>query len=484
MPAKLLLSLTLIGLVVRTTRAEDFPYTAYVCTESAEIVAGPGHRFYATDRLPRGTKVEIYREDSAGWLAIRPPEGSFSWTPAEFIERLSDENLAKVKEPTGAWVGTTVEHVAEHHQQVTLKAGELVQVLGEKKVSGKDREPRTWLKVAPPAGEYRWIHLRDVSRQKPEEEIVETRESEEEKTLTSALSQRERENTEPRRLEMPGNVIVVRQIDDRMAFDRNVEPAQFRNNTSVGELRGASPDGFVPRKRRTGEESAAVSMPRQPTVATPAFARSSLDPDARYATSLPARRSESLASPSPPASGLSAETIARELDQIEVDLSLTVAQDRSQWNLPALKRRVESLAENGADPASRGRARLTLDKIKQFEDAFDSASPSGNSRSTSAASVSSEKSSSASGSLADPRYDTQGWLKEVVSRKGNKPAAPYAVVDSEGQPICFVSPTPGLNLHRYINKQVGLYGRRGYLEELKKPHVVAERVIELDSRLR
>ena len=29
-----------------------------------------------------------------------------------------------------------------------------------------------------------------------------------------------------------------------------------------------------------------------------------------------------------------------------------------------------------------------------------------------------------------------------------------------------------------------LYGRRGYLEELKKPHVLAERVIELDTRLR
>ena len=63
------------------------------------VVAGPGHRFYATDRLSRGTKVQIYREEPSGWLAIRPPEGSFSWTPAEFVERLEDGTRAASKKP-------------------------------------------------------------------------------------------------------------------------------------------------------------------------------------------------------------------------------------------------------------------------------------------------------------------------------------------------------------------------------------------------
>jgi hypothetical protein len=31
---------------------------------------------------------------------------------------------------------------------------------------------------------------------------------------------------------------------------------------------------------------------------------------------------------------------------------------------------------------------------------------------------------------------------------------------------------------------VGLYGRRGMLEELKKPHVLAERVIDLERQWR
>jgi hypothetical protein len=143
---------------------------------------------------------------------------------------------------------------------------------------------------------------------------------------------------------------------------------------------------------------------------------------------------------------------------------------------------VEGLVESGSDPIARGRARLMLDKIKQFEDAFDSRTAT--STTPAAAATSPANTPPTSSSLADPRYDAQGTLKPVVSKKSDKPIAPYAVVDADGQPVCFISPSPGLNLNRYLNKQVGLYGRRGYLEELKKPHVVAERVIELDNRLR
>jgi hypothetical protein len=180
---------------------------------------------------------------------------------------------------------------------------------------------------------------------------------------------------------------------------------------------------------------------------------------------------------------MSSEDINRQLDQIEVDLSLMVAKNQSEWNLPALKRRVETLVDSGIDPAARGRARLTMEKIKQFEDTFHSTAATF-ARSPSAPKTTTNDKSTMPNSLADPRYDAQGWLKPVVSRKGDKPAAPYAVVDSEGQPLTFLSPSPGLNLNRYLNKQVGVYGRRGYMEELKRPHVVAERVIELDSHLR
>jgi hypothetical protein len=441
-----LLRLFLVVLSLSSTAiaaADEFPYSAYIAADKTEVVAGLGHRFYATDRLSRGTMVEIYREEASGWLAIRPPEGSFSWVPADFVERLEDDKLGKVKQPTGAWVGTAVEHVAEHYQQVTLKAGELVQIIDEKSVTDKEGKERKWLKIAPPAGEYRWVHLRDVVRQKPEEP---------EPNLEPGPEEKQPDAPEPKQSV----------LEDRSArYDRWVEPTQFRSSAGTGEQKSLSPDGFVPRKRRDGETSTVPST----------------DPGARFAAAVPRTSLTTPGSNSFSRTGLSGDEISRQLDEIEVDLSLMLAKDRAQWDLAAIRRRVETLVEGGADPVSRGRARLVLDKIKQFEEAFGSSGRS-------STPIATEKSVPVSTSLADPRYDAQGLLKPVVSKKSDKPVAPYAVVDADGKPVCFISPSPGLNLNRYLNKQVGLYGRRGYLEELKKPHLVAERVIELDAKLR
>jgi hypothetical protein len=163
---------------------------------------------------------------------------------------------------------------------------------------------------------------------------------------------------------------------------------------------------------------------------------------------------------------------AAQLQQLELDLSLMIAQDKSTWNLAAIRSRVEQLVERSPTPADRGQARLLLDKIKEFEDAFAVAGQGPLDTSAAAAT------DTPAGSPYAPRYDAKGWLKPVVSR--NKPAAPYAIVDEDGKPLCFVTPSPGLNIARYANKEVGLFGKRGYIEALKTPHVVAERVIDLE----
>jgi hypothetical protein len=362
--------------------------------------------------------------------------------------------------------------VAEHYQQLTLKAGELVSIVSEKKVATKSGGEQTWLKIAPPAGEFRWIHLRDVSRQKPKAPppmlAVEANDEpavEPEQPL--------RAEAEPRRIELAGEPIALTSLDDgRARLDRRVEQAQFRQS-AANEVKSLSPDGFVPRKRRD-QLGSAVETGSGGAVAVAVGPRS----EARMASVAP-RSLPASSAPAPMVGGVADGDLRRQLDQIELELSLMMSQDRSQWNFEELERRVQALVDSGADPVSRGRARLALDKIKQFEKSF------ANSGGLPHSGVSKDSVASppaATSTLADPRYDAQGTLKEVISRKSANPIAPYAVVDSEGQPVCFVSPSPGLNLHRYLNKQVGLYGRRGYLEELKKPHVLAERVIEVERR--
>jgi hypothetical protein len=445
---------------------DDFPYHAYVAVDGAEVVSGPGHRYYATDRLSRGVKVEVYREEASGWLAIRPPSGSFSWVEAEFVELdEADGSIGRVSEPTPAWIGTTAERVREHRQHVTLKADEVVRILGDKQVETDDGE-ETWLKIAPPAGEFRWIHLRDVSRQRPEPLVIKPAAPEPELIEERAMPR------EPRRIAVPREAIALRDLTPPA---REIELAQFRSSTEpVGKA--MSSDGFVPRKRRGSEQLETVPAPREQLASrqTATFTRPKVDPPPLAA--VPARSTFSTVSTSTSAEPSSLQTVSRQLEQLELDLSVMVANDRSRWDLAGLRERVEELVERGSDPVARGNARLLLDKIKQFEQVFDAEAA--------AAPAAATAQESAVDSPADPRYDGTGWLKPVVSRRSEKPPAPFALVDGDGKPLVFITPSPGLNMNRYVNKQIGVYGRRGYIESLKTSHVTAERVIDLSRHLR
>jgi hypothetical protein len=457
---------------------DDFPYKAYVALDGAEVVSGPGHRYYATDRLELGTKVEVYREEASGWLAIRPPQGSFSWVDAAAIERdEEDESLGRVTEPTPAWIGTAAERVREHRQHVTLKADEVVRILGERQVETEEGEEETWLKIAPPAGEFRWIYLRDVSRQRPEPRAEPVME---EQIASEPAEQSAPE--EPRRIEVPRSAIALRDLAPVVSRinepSRSVEAAQFRS--SVEPTKPLSSDGFVPRKRRGSEQLQTVPAPSEHLAGrqSPTFTRPRVEAPPLVASASPSKFTRAAAST--PAAAGPIDTAASQLQQLDVELSLMLAKDKSAWNLTDLRQRVESLVERGNDPVARGQARLLLDKIKQFEQTFDAEDIGPVAASVAAPAVEADPKPSP----ADPRYDSKGWLKPVVSRRSEKPPAPFAIVDSDGKPICFISPSPGLNLNRYVNKQVGVYGRRGYIESLKTTHVTAERVIDLSRHVR
>jgi hypothetical protein len=466
--------------LVAPLRAEDgFPYKAYVALDGAEVVSGPGHRYYATDHLALGTKVEVYREEASGWLAIRPPQGSFSWVDAAAIERdEEDESLGRVIEPTPAWIGTAAERVREHRQRVTLKADEVVRILGEKQVETEEGEEETWLKIAPPAGEFRWIFLRDVSRQRPEPRA--------EPLIDEQLASEPAEQPapeEPRRIEVPRSAIALRDLAPVVSRinepGRNVEAAQFRS--SVEPAKPLSSDGFVPRKRRGSEQLQTVPVPSEHLAGRQAatFTRPRVDPPALVDSAGPSKFT-SVAAASTPAAAAPIDNAASQLQQLDVELSLMLAKDKSAWDLTDLRQRVEVLVERGNDPVARGQARLLLDKITQFEQTFDAEDIGPVAASAAVPAVEAD----AKPSPGDPRYDSKGWLKPVVSRRSEKPPAPFAIVDADGKPICFVSPSPGLNLNRYVNKQVGVYGRRGYIESLKTTHVTAERVIDLSRHVR
>lgn len=248
-----------------------------------------------------------------------------------------------------------------------------------------------------------------------------------------------------------------------------------------------SPDGFVPRKPRKLETVAGVPAPSSELrmASREQMQNSIFDRGASHGSSpgVAGSRAPSLAPagvlaavPTRPVTrdslpAFDAANASDQLTKLDLELSLRVAQPRETWNLEPIRNQVQRLVDGGQTPQERGQARLLLEKIRKFEETFQlpndpllAAQPKG------------------IGSPADARYDGVGLLQPVLTRDGQKAIASYALVDSEGKPVAFVTPGPGLNLRPYENKPVGIYGKRGMVEALKKPHLLADRVIDLSVR--
>ncbi len=82
----------------------------------------------------------------------------------------------------------------------------------------------------------------------------------------------------------------------------------------------------------------------------------------------------------------------------------------------------------------------------------------------------------------DPsHFDGIGKLTPVVSQRPNAPR--YALVDDSNQVVSFVTAAPGVNLQPYVGMQVGVSGQRGFIPDLQKPHVTAQRINVIDGTI-
>ncbi|MGD9721114.1 MAG: SH3 domain-containing protein [Pirellulales bacterium] len=144
--------------LARSATATDFPYTAYVNTDDVYVRSGPGRNYYPTDKLPRGARVEVYRHDPGGWLAIRPPRTSFTWVSKRHLDADGNALATVNSDRVVARVGSSFSDVREVIQ-VRLEKGEQVELVAE------SPEDSPWCKIAPPAGEFRWVFSKYVDRE-------------------------------------------------------------------------------------------------------------------------------------------------------------------------------------------------------------------------------------------------------------------------------------------------------------------------------
>jgi SH3-like domain-containing protein len=162
-------------------QAVEFPYVAYVNSADVYVRSGPGRDYYPTDKLQKGEKVEVYRHDPGGWLAIRPPRQSFSWVSTRHLDPTEDRLAVVNSSRVVARVGSTFSDVRDVIQ-VRLEKGEQVALVD----SPASDSP--WCKIAPPAGEFRWVFSKFVDSELPEDVARDEREAAGESDLADEAS--------------------------------------------------------------------------------------------------------------------------------------------------------------------------------------------------------------------------------------------------------------------------------------------------------
>ena len=519
-----LLSGALSGPGLFADQPRQMPYKAYISAKDVYVRCGPGKNYYPTAKLQPGDEVEVYRHDPGGWYAIRPAEGSFSWVSGHYIENL-DDGLAKVTgDRVAARVGSRFSDIRDVIQ-VRLHRGETVEVLGEKEFQSAS-EAGKWYKIAPPSGEFRWVHGKFVdadymtsgirkapggnspiigrasASSKPDEpKLLSTLA---EKSAGPLAGETAPDDTKPDDepdgepiIPATNQVAAQKDVPGGNEVDQGRSDLDWRESQSIREADPAvktaehwspsvgQPETSAMRPASGPSQSSATPEGVEKTSATVAY-RSPGIPELHEDNS---RRID----PDP------LKPFGVELEDLDLELSIMLAEEPTVWNFDELRLRARSLVVRAETALERGQGRVLAGKIGRAEDIkrrYDLVStahskterqnrqladldraraaardlppgPGGDFR---------DRQSGAAG-----RFDGTGRLARVVTPKLGAPR--YALVDLEGKVTCYVSPAPGVNLYYYVGREVGITGIRGYQADQDTPHVTAKHVATV-GRLR
>jgi hypothetical protein len=449
-----LLLLAARGFAAEPAAPATLPVTVGLAGSHAYLRSGPGDDFYPTERLARGAEVQVWAIDEAGWCAVRPVVGSYSWMRAADVE---PEDAAGAAAPAGGFTGVVVTdgvvarvgsqlNDLRHVTQVALEAGERVRVI-EKVAVREGRHAGEWVRIEPPAGEFRWVPGEDLALPEGLAVVVET----------------------------PAAGAGLAAAGEALAAIREAGSAVSQ---AVAEV-----DAVVPPERGSGDAPGLLPEGN-------AFTR-------LVAGWLP--RGTNVFDPPPAAAptavGAGAMAMpADELADIDLALSLAVTGSSADWNLAPLRERLRLAAARAGSPAERTRAQAIDARLARFE-----AIQSGQRALAQAAPTAAEpvriggmwSSLSALGSrpirpgvlpggapaggqptwTPPDQVETTGRLATVISRRPEAPR--WALVDEQNNVIVFVTPQPGVNLAALVGQQVTVRGAKGFMPEYKRPYLVA-----------
>ena len=191
-----------------------------------------------------------------------------------------------------------------------------------------------------------------------------------------------------------------------------------------------------------------------------------------------------------------------EIQSALVQLTRQVAGRTEEWNFTVLRNQAVAWVENGATAIVRGEARLLVERIERFESLrqrtlglapdssmiaqqFSGNAATATMRQANIVSPASAVSAGVNGSLVSSAVgtspvmegDASGWLVQVHTSIRGQPE--FALTDDAGKVITYVQSTASLNLRRYLQQPVTVYGVRGYIPNLAAKQILAERVVRM-----
>ena len=339
-------------------------------------------------------------------------------SPRDLLRPTKDHLAVVTGERVVSRVGSGMSDVRDVIQ-VRLDRGEQVEIL-------ETRSPTTaghaeaWCKITPPSGEFRWVFGKFVD----------------------ANSSGPQTDT-----------------DHEAAISHRADSTKHRYYMADLDAKGdpdAPPADDHRTVHRTSGESPAAASPGSPSATGALGAGNAAAP-------------ANLASP---------DGFQAELNAIDVAVSAMVVEDSSTWKFDDLKRRSQTALEHAQTAVERGKARLLLDRIARFEDIKRRRDDVAGIQTTTdrknlqMAGVSDVRAPVGLAQVENAaKWDATGKLTNVVSPRPNAPT--YALLNSDREVVAFITPAPGVNLKAMVGRQIGISGQRGYMPELRKPHITA-----------
>ena len=400
------------------------PYTAVITMDGATVHSGPDNEFYPVLQLRSGDQVEIYFERDE-WCAIRPPVGSFSWVSAKYITVGAGNVGTVLANGLASRIGSDYSDDCET-VQVTLKKGESVFILERREQPENSASP-VWLKIAPPNGEFRWIHKSAFSNKEP--------------GTAYPNIQQVRYDANPKEF----------MISEIPKLPKNTEPVQ---STPIPKVASAHPFS-------TTRRSSSV-----PTVA---------DPFQRAFNELQRESHVVMTRPTDDEVFVVLIQRAQELHQIaptDSDLERTYHLLESLQRTRAVR---QELVRRRPPALSKDKEPGTVSSVAP-QTIIPAYTP------TSAQSGTLFLSGGESPAFLRAGVNVGGY--DIVGRLGEfdplpKGHPPYAVVDEKGQIICLITPSANLDLPSFVGQFVGINGILSYYEKpgkLRSRHLTAQNI--------